>query len=214
MARRWALVTAIVAALLLAACSDTQGTTESSDDASSAAEGTSSTVHVADATTTDPAAGLPDAPITYGTGDAKAYLVAARVSFTVEEGTLTTDADGTQHSRGGSSTATFMGNDPRLQGTETATWNTDRWGSGIENGALTQWGTSVIETADGTWEGTYAGAFSTETADMITWWMTGTGAYEGLSMFMWGTTTVGVPVGWNYAVIVPGEIPVQLAVGE
>ena len=155
-----------------------------------------------------------EAAIAYGTGSAEAFLVGARVNFVVpDQGTLTTDPDGTQHSRNGTVTATLVGNDPRITGTETATWNSDRWGAGVHNGAITQWGTTVLETADGTWEGPYAGVFTTATTDVFTYWLTGTGDYEGLSMFMWTTESNQRGEAVYYALIFPGDPPVGLELG-
>jgi hypothetical protein len=152
-----------------------------------------------------------EAAIAYGTGPAEAVLVGARIDFAVpDQGIRTTDPDGTQHSRNGRGTATYVGNDPRITGTETFTWNSDRWGSGMHDGAITQWGTTVLETADGTWEGAFSGVFTTATTDVMTYWLTGTGDYAGLSMFMWTTETNQQGEGDVYALIFPGEPPVGL----
>jgi hypothetical protein len=150
------------------------------------------------------------AAISYGTGTAQAFLVGTRVDFAVtDQGTITRDADGSQHSRDGAGSSTFVGNDPRITGTETFSFNSDRWGTGLANGAITQWGTATIETADGTWEGTFSGVFTSATTDVITWWLTGAGAYEGMSMFMWTTETNTRGEGVNYALVFPGDPPVE-----
>lgn len=151
-----------------------------------------------------------DAAIAYGTGTAEAILVGTRVNFALTDGgTLTTDTDGTRHVRGAKGQSTFSGNDPRITGSESFTFNSDWWGPNLSDSALTQWGTAVIHTADGTWEGTFSGVYSTATTDVITWWLKGTAAYDGLSMFMWTTETSTSGEGINYALIFPGDPPVQ-----
>ena len=152
-----------------------------------------------------------DAAISYGIGSAEAFLVGARVSFRItSEGTFTTDSDGSMHTRVGAGRAIFVGNDPRITGEETITWNTDRWGSGVTDGAITQWGNAVIETADGTWEGSFSGVMTSDMTDVITWWLSGTGDYEGQSMFMWTTETNLRGEGINYALVFPGSSPVTV----
>ena len=151
-----------------------------------------------------------EAAIAYGAGTAEAFLVGTRVDFALTDlGTLTTDSDGTRHVRNATGHSTFSGNDPRITGGETITWNSDWWGPSLSDSALTQWGTAVITTADGTWEGTFSGVYSTATTDVITWWLEGTAAYEGQSMFMWTTESNTRGEGINYALIFPGAPPVQ-----
>ena len=156
-----------------------------------------------------------DAAIVYGTESAEAFLVGARVSFTLtDRGTLTTDADGTRHVRGAVGQSTFSGNDPRITGSEAFTFNSDWWGSALSDSAVAQWFTAVITTADGSWEGNFSGVYSTSNTDVITWWLEGTGAYDGQSMFMWTTETNTLGAGINYALIFPGAPPAKTPLPE
>ncbi len=41
-------------------------------------------------------------------------------------------------------------------------------------GAISRWGTAVIETSDGIRDGTFPGAGTPATIDIITWWLSGT----------------------------------------
>ena len=212
------LTLGVAGMLVIAGCSQ--------DDASdtSTTEGAVSTTATAETTlappsqseTTTTTRGAPefstpaDAAIVYGTGTAQAFLVGTRVDFELtDRGTLTTDTDGTRHVRDAVGRSTFTGNDPRITGTETFTFNMDWWGPSLSDSALTQWGTAIISTVDGTWEGTFSGVFSTATTDVITWWLEGAEAYQGQSMFMWTTETNTRGEGVNYALIFPGAPPVQ-----
>lgn len=40
--------------------------------------------------------------------------------------------------------------------------------------AISRWGTAVIETSDGIRDGTFPGAGTSATIDIITWWLSGT----------------------------------------
>ena len=214
---------AVAAVLLTAGCSR-----DDASDTDTTNSGVSTTTITAQTTTVPPeqasvvdkvtsTTGAPpefsspaEAAIAYGAGTAEAFLVGTRVDFALTDGgTLTTDSDGTRHVRNATGHSTFSGNDPRITGGETITWNSDWWGPSLSDSALTQWGTAVITTADGTWEGTFSGVYSTATTDVITWWLEGTAAYEGQSMFMWTTESNTRGEGINYALIFPGAPPVQ-----
>jgi hypothetical protein len=94
--------------------------------------------------------------------------------------TVTTDADGVQHARGGNFTLTDTMNDPRVSGLHTVIdLAMDYWG-----GAIVQWGTERIENDQGAWVGFGSGIYSTERGDIVAAWLRGTGAYEGLTYFM------------------------------
>ncbi len=104
----------------------------------------------------------------------------------------TTSGEGTtvQHSRNGTAKCTDTTNDPRVNGTYTATWNMDYWGTPDDrNGALVQWGTARLVAAGGAWEGRATGVYSTDRGDTIVTWWTGTGAYAGLAYFELATGT-------------------------
>jgi hypothetical protein len=89
-----------------------------------------------------------------------------------------------QTSRNGTARCVDTTTDPRVSGDYTATWNMDYWGvpSGM-SGAIVQWGTAQLVTAEGTWEGRATGVYDSVQGDMIVTWWTGTGAYAGLSYF-------------------------------
>jgi hypothetical protein len=69
--------------------------------------------------------------------------------------------------------------------------------------------TATITTDEGSWQGTLTGGYTTETSDIITWWYVGTGAYEGMSMFVWITesNTYAINEHAVYALIFPGTPP-------
>jgi hypothetical protein len=147
-------------------------------------------------------------PIAYGQPGAEAVYVTATATFSVSDGEVTTDPDGTMHTRGGKATATLKGNDPRFTGTEVSTWNTDRWGTDPSNGAMTQWGKTVFTTEGGTWVGPYSGVYTSETTDLITWWLTGEGGYAGMSLFMWfSESDANTATGVYRGLIFPGDPP-------
>ena len=140
-------------------------------------------------------------PIVYG----PATVVYGMASCNVTWGTTTTGADGTAHVRGGLVQCTHASNDPRVSGTEESSFNGDGWA----NAAIVLWGTSRITNQGGTWEGTYTGANSDATGDIVIWWFKGTGEYAGLSYVMW-EHLAPAEVAWTYPVegmIFPGEPP-------
>ncbi|WP_107772202.1 hypothetical protein [Nocardioides sediminis] len=176
-------------ALLVTGCS---GGTD--DDARTA--GTSSS---SPAVTVTPAA--PPTSVDYG----PVTLVTGTDTFSLDEGRVRSDPDGTSHGRGGRFWSTLESDDERVSGTHVATWSTDRWGTAYD-GALVQWGKSRITNDGGAWVGRYTGVYTPQTHDMMTWWFTGTGGYEGLSMYMWETTSGGFEATFH-ALVFPGEPP-------
>ena len=121
----------------------------------------------------------------------------------------TPDASGEFSARDVVRACTAEFNDARVSGPKFVSLNYTGWGTGPEAGAFVQWGTARIETADGTWEGTFSGAYTAATGDMVSAWLEGTGAYEGLSLFEWiaappGTASTGYPV---IGLIFPGPPP-------
>lgn len=106
--------------------------------------------------------------------------------FTLHEGTVTNDADGTSHSRDGTISYTLISDDARVTGTVTGTWNSDRWGNPL-NGAIVQWGEATITNEDGTWEASYNGIWTSGLGDVLTRWWQGSGDYAGLTFYMVAT---------------------------
>jgi hypothetical protein len=192
-------VAAAFAALLLAGCGSNTG--DSSGTASARPSSAPPTT-----TFTMPA------PVSYG----RATFVTSRGTFDLKLGTVTTDPDGTGRQRGGKVTSSSTANDPRATVTCEDTWETNAWGkSGATGpyadrglpGSFVQWGTSHCTNAGGTWDGSFAGLYTTATTDIITWWYRGGGGYKGWSMVSWIDET---PSGVGHALIFPGDIPPTL----
>lgn len=140
------------------------------------------------------------------------YLTGRLDEFVIDEGTLETDANGLVHSRDGTISYRLVTDDPRVSGTVDATWNTDRWGTDIYDGAMTQWGTATLTNENGTWEGDYAGAFASPVGDILTRWWRGTGGYEGLTFYMWiAGSEPGVAIFDVGGIIFPGDPPPNVA---
>lgn len=161
--------------------------------------GPTGTTSSSPAVTVAPAA--PPTSVDYG----PVTLVTGTDTFSLDEGKVRSDPDGTSHSRGGRFWSTLESDDERVSGTQVATWSTDRWGTAYD-GALVQWGKSRITNDGGAWVGRYTGIYTPQTHDMMTWWFTGTGGYEGLSMYMWEATTGGFQATFH-ALVFPGEPP-------
>jgi hypothetical protein len=187
------IVALLAAGSIVAACSSDGG---SADDASGTEVPASSTT-VGSTDSTTPAE--PAEPL-------EAALVAGTMTFTVSEGTVTTNDDGSSESRDGSVTEEFTSADARVAGTATETWETDRWGQSASDGALVQWGTGELTNDGGSWEGTYSGIYSTETGDVLYRWWTGGGDYEGLTFFTWITDSTTSTWEWS-GLIYPGTPP-------
>lgn len=136
------------------------------------------------------------------------YLTGRIEDFTLDEGTVETDADGLEHSRDGTVSYRLVTDDPRVTGTVTGTWNSDRWGPSVYDGAMTQWGTATLTNEQGTWAADYAGAFASPVGDILVRWWRGTGAYDGLTFFMWTAgSEPGVASFEVGGIIFPGDPP-------
>jgi hypothetical protein len=149
----------------------------------------------------------------FGRPEAQATYVTATAEMKLNFGKETTDPDGTVHNRGGKATVRLSGNDPRFTGTEVSTWNIDAWTGSADSDddvALIQWGTTVFTTADGSWVGSFSGTYSDATKDdLITFWLKGRDAYEGLSLFMWvRQSDAGTATAVYEGLIFPGDPPV------
>ncbi len=137
--------------------------------------------------------------------DAVAVVTGTGTCPRADLGNATTDADGATHYRGGTFVCTVATDEPRVSGTETASWNMDLWGT-AGNGALVQWGTARLKNDGGAWEGSGSGVYSSDRGDIIAFWYSGTGGYAGLSYFeLW---TGREP--WTIqGQIFPGDPPTQ-----
>jgi hypothetical protein len=123
-------------------------------------------------------------------------------------GTATEDIGGVEHYRDATATCTHEASDPRVTGLATYTWGGDFWPSGG-----VQWGAGSIANEGGTWEGTWSGVLVSEEAggDVITFWLKGTGDYEGLSYY-YRTSGRGP---WDViGLIFPGDPPVPAIVED
>ena len=134
------------------------------------------------------------------------YVSGTIEKFHLDEGTVTED-NGASRSRDGTVSYTMVANDPRVSGTLTGTWNSDRWGV-YEDGGMVQWGDVVLTNDDGTWEGSFTGAYASGYGgDVHTRWTVGTGAYEGFTFYFWWDTPDGPFSGPWYGLIYPGDPP-------
>lgn len=186
----------IVGALLATGCGgDTSSATPTTARSSTAVAGTAAPTATVSA---------PEGAIDYGPTTFVAGQDACDFADDVHA-TWTTDPDGTVRVRDGWFTCTVTADDPRAAGTARATWNADRWGE-EDHGAMVQWGTIRIENAGGTWVGTYAGIYTSDTGDTVTSLLRGTGDYEGLSFYRWQYKTFGAT--WpTEGLIFPGAVP-------
>lgn len=184
---RLALVVALVGlVVLLIGCGDSTDTS-SSDPTTAAAPTTaadttaSTTTPVSTTTSTESKTSTTLAPVSYPGG--ATYVTGRIADFTIDEGTVSTNADGTSQSRDGTITYTLISNDARVTGTVTGTWNSDRWGTQA-NGAIIQWGEATITNENGTWEAPYNGIWTSTLGDVLTRWWQGSGDYAGLTFYM------------------------------
>jgi len=136
---------------------------------------------------------------------AASRLVAGTESCGLDEGKMSTGADGTEHYRGGSATCSVTNTDPRVAGGAIYTWEKDVWPT-ADGFGQTQWGAGRLENSGGAWVGTYTGIATSETGDILTFWYTGTGGYKGLSYYMWQTVHFEMP-GVTHGLIFPGTPP-------
>ena len=181
--RRRAIVALIVVGSFVVGCSSASDTTDEAVD------------------TTSPTASTTDSVEPIG-----ATLVTGTTTFTVSEGAVTVNGDGSISSRGGTLTEELVSDDPRVAGTADGTWEADRWEGAESSGALVQWGTSELTNDGGSWRGDYSGIRTTETGDLLARWWEGAGEYEGLTFFMWITDGSASPWEWS-GVVYPGAPP-------
>jgi hypothetical protein len=88
--------------------------------------------------------------------------------------------------------------DPRVSGTGAIVGNWDGYGD-----VGTQWGTYRLENANGAWEGTWRGViWNRGGGTEHTMWLTGSGAYEGLTYYAHVNSSLDVE-----GIIFPGEAP-------
>jgi hypothetical protein len=142
-------------------------------------------------------------PVASATAEASQALPSsARVRGTevvsgIVSGPITTE-DGVRQMRGLTATSIDTMDDPRVSGTGAIVGNYDAYGD-----VGTQWGTYRLENADGAWEGTWRGAiWSRGGGTEHTWWLTGSGAYEGLTYYAYVNSSLRVE-----GIIFPGEAP-------
>ena len=116
--------------------------------------------------------------------------------------------DGTRSSRGAVYRLTLVTGDPRLDGTMTDTAHFDEFGRPPDHDPLAVlWGTKRIENADGSWEGPATGATGSDGCWTETVWLTGDGAYAGLSAYLHIRNCDEDPAGTVEGMIFPGEVP-------
>jgi len=195
------MITALMVGSLVSCSDDEQTSSTAQDQTTVAADNeTTSTSTPETSTTTSPLV------VTDYEGGAT-YLTGRVESFSIDEGSLETDADGVEHTRDGTFNYRLVTDDSRVTGMVTGTWNTDRWGD-LYDGAMKQWGTSTLTNDNGTWESDYAGGFASPVGDIIARWWRGTGEYEGLTFYMWiAGSEPGVPIFDVGGIIFPGDPP-------
>ena len=126
-----------------------------------------------------------------------ARVTGTEVVSDIVSGPITTD-DGIRQMRGLTATSTDTMDDPRVSGTGSIVGNYDAYGD-----VGTQWGTYRLENADGAWEGTWRGViWSRGGGTEHTWWLTGSGAYEGLTYYAYVNSSLRIE-----GIIFPGETP-------
>ena len=81
------------------------------------------------------------------------------------------------------------GDNERVTGVVEGTWAADVWTQQATTGsyAQIQWGTASLRNDAGSWDGVYSAMYEQQDGDVrISWW-SGSGDYEGLTLFMWAT---------------------------
>lgn len=114
-------------------------------------------------------------PTTDGTGPE--YVTGTSSLSVTKEATQTTVGNVVQY-RGQEMTGTGQMSDPRLGGTSFITLNGDMYGD-----IMSEWGTTRIENAKGTWEGPWTGASWNGGATSVTGWLVGGGDYAGWTYY-------------------------------
>lgn len=151
--------------------------------------------------TTGSETSAPPSSVTYPGG--ASYVTGRIVGFVIDHGTVTTNGDGTSQSRDGTIEYELTSSDPRVSGTVTGTWHSNRWGVAT-NGAIIQWGEATVTNDNGSWEAPYSGIWTTAHGDVLTRWWQGSGDYAGLTFYMTATGTSD----WEWVgFIYPGTPP-------
>jgi hypothetical protein len=117
-------------------------------------------------------------PIPMTDGEGPEYVFGTSTLSVTKSATETVVGDVTQY-RGQEMTGGGAMNDPRLAGTEKITLNADFYGS-----VASEWGTTRIENAEGTWEGIWTGVtWGDAGATSVSGWLVGSGAYAGWTYY-------------------------------
>lgn len=132
---------------------------------------------VAPLPTPKPEVSVAPSPTGDGTGIAS---VTGTGTFSIVSPGTTAEVDGGTQTRGLVATGTVVMDDPRATGTATLRLSLDTQGR-----VGTEWGTYRLETANGAWEGTVAGAsWDDGDASDAAGYLVGSGAYEGYSLYV------------------------------
>jgi hypothetical protein len=126
-------------------------------------------------TKTETVAPSPQASAPGGTGEPIVYGPTALVS-SQESCTLSDEVSGL--------TCKVTSNDPRVAGTARYLLHQTRWGD-PDNGAAVAGGAARLTNPGGAWVGRWEGIYTSETGDVVTWLLDGTGDYAGLSYYRW-----------------------------
>jgi hypothetical protein len=115
-------------------------------------------------------------PTTDGAGPE--YVTGTSSLTVMKDGTEEIDGDVTRL-RGQEMWGTGTTSDPRLAGTTHIVLNADVHGT-----VASEWGTSKLENAGGTWEGTWTGAsWNSGSATSVSGWLVGSGTYAGYTYY-------------------------------
>jgi len=133
-------------------------------------------------------------------------IVSGTEEFGVGDFESSVDAAGVTKARHVPVTCLDVMNDPRVSGTATDDWNFDFFG--VPPTAGLDWGTRRLVNDGGAWEGVILGAAFGGGHEELTFWLVGSGGYEGLSYYMQFDGTV--PASMVYPVegiIYEGALP-------
>jgi hypothetical protein len=117
---------------------------------------------------------------------------------------VSTGAGGVQHARASDSHWVLALNDPRVSGGNVADLHLDAWGYCASSCAAIQWGRMRTTNAQGAWDGAFTGTWDGGHGDTYVSWLTGKGAYAGLTFFYLGTD---YPPNKLQGLIYPGAPP-------
>jgi len=168
---RWILVLALVS-LAAAACGAAATT-------SPAPSGAPTQAATATAAPTAAATARPTpTPMATTDGVGPEYVTGTSSLSVMKEATQTIVGNVVQY-RGQEMWGTGEMSDPRIAGTQVITLNGDMYGD-----VMSEWGTTRLENAQGTWEGTWTGAsWNDGTATSVTGWLVGGGDYAGWTYY-------------------------------